>query len=133
MCISFMIKSVLEMKDNLIFATLMVLTTATLLGKCSTDLCAQLTSITQMPNEVSVDFILRYIELREKLILTSKTSGEMKLEYDEVLVSRLFLKSVERGSESNLILHEIRPVLRSQGVPVELLKEPQLMGGQGIS
>ena len=86
-----------------------------------------------MPNEVSVDFILRYIELREKLILTSKTSGEMKLEYDEVLVSRLFLKSVERGSESNLILHEIRPVPRSQGVPVELLKEPQLMGGQGIS
>ena len=67
-----------------------------------------------MPNEGPADFILRYIELREKLILTSKTSGD--IEYDEVLVSRLFLRSVERGIENNLILQEIRPVLRSQGV-----------------
>ena len=42
------------------------------------------------------------IKLREKPILTSKTSGE--IEYDEVLVSRLLLRSMERGLEINLIL-----------------------------
>ena len=80
--------------------------------KNSTDLCEQLTSITQMLNEGPVDFILRCIELREKLILTSKTSGETK--YDKVLVSCLSLSKVERGLESNLILQEKTPVFGSK-------------------
>ena len=70
-----------------------------------------------MPNEVPADFILRCIELREKLILTSKTSGE--IEYDKVFVSCLSLRKVERGLESNLILQEITPVFRFQGVTDE--------------
>ena len=53
----------------------------------------------------------------KKVFLTSKTSGE--IEHDEVIVSQLFLTSVERGLESNLILHAKRPVPRSQGVTDE--------------
>lgn len=74
-------------------------------------------SITQMPNEGPVDFILKCIELREKIILTSQTSGE--IEYDEVIVSHLFLRSVEKCSQSNFILQEIRPMLKYQGVTDE--------------
>ena len=70
-----------------------------------------------MPKEELVDFILRCIELREKLVLTSKTSGENK--YDEALATRLFLRSVERGLGSNSILQEIRLGLRSQGLTNE--------------
>ena len=70
-----------------------------------------------MPNEELVDFILRCIEIREKLVLTSKTSGENK--YDEVLATRLFLRCVERGLGSNSILQEIRLALRSQGLTNE--------------
>ena len=70
-------------------------------------------SITQMPNEGPVDFILKCIELREKIVLTSQTSGE--IEYDEVIVSHLFLRSVEKRSQSNFILQEIMPMLRYQG------------------
>ena len=105
------------MESNLTLATLMGCLQHHYKEKSSTDLCAQLTSISQMPNEGPVDFILRCIELREKLILTSKTSGE--IEYDVVRVSRLFLRSVKKGLENNLILQEIRPVLRSQGVTNE--------------
>ena len=101
--------------------------------KRSTDLCAQLTSIPQMRNEGPINFILRCIELREKLILSSKTRGE--IEYNEVLVSRLFLRSVERGLESNLLLQEIRPALRSQEETNEEIlsatQRPQLMRGPG--
>ena len=70
-----------------------------------------------MPNERPADFILRCIELRGKLILTFKTSGE--IEHDQILVSGVFLRSVESGLESNLNLQEIIPVLRSQGVTDE--------------
>ena len=70
-----------------------------------------------MPNERPADFILRCIELRGKLILTFKTSGE--IEHDQILVSGVFLRSVESGLENNLNLQEIRPVLRSQGVTDE--------------
>ena len=96
------LKSILEMKTNLILATLIGYLQHHYKERRFTDLCAQLTSITQIPNEGPIDFILRCIELREKLILTSKTSW--KIDYDEVLVSRLFLRSVERALESNLIL-----------------------------
>ena len=70
-----------------------------------------------MPNEELVDFILRCIELREKLVLTSKTSGENK--YDEILATGLFLSSVEKGLGSNSILQQIRLALRSQGLTNE--------------
>ena len=106
------IKIILEMKSNLTLAKLMRYLEHSYEKKSSTDLCAELTSITQMPNEGPVDFILRCIELREKLILISKASGE--IEYDKVFVLRLLLRSVKRGLESNLTLQEKWPLLRAQ-------------------
>ena len=94
------------MKSNLTVATLMGYLQHHHKEKSSTDLCAQLTSITQMSNEALLEFIQRCIKIREKLFLTSKTSEG--IEYDEVLISYLSLRSVERG-----ILQEIRPVFMS--------------------
>ena len=48
--------------------------------------------------------------MREKLLFSSKTSGE--IEYDAHLVQKLFLRTLERGSESLHVLQEVRPVLR---------------------
>ena len=70
-----------------------------------------------MPNEGPVDFLPGYTELKEKLILISKPSREFV--HDEVLVSSLFLRNLKKGLDSNLILQEIRTVLRSQGVTDE--------------
>ena len=81
------LKSILVMKTNLIFATLIGYLQHHHDEKSSTDLCLQFTSITQMPNEQLLDFILRCFELKEKVILISKSSGE--IEHDDVLVSRL--------------------------------------------
>ena len=100
------LKSILEMKSNLTVSTLMGYLQHHHKEKSSTDVFAHLTSITQMSNEALLDFISRCIKIREKLFLTSKTSGE--IEYDEVLISYLSLISVERG-----ILQEIRPVFMS--------------------
>ena len=100
------LKSILEMKSNLTVATLMGYLQHHHKEKSSSDLFPQLTSITEMSNKALLDFILRCIKIREKLSLTSKTSGE--IEHDEVLISYLSLRSVERG-----ILQEIRPVFMS--------------------
>lgn len=88
-----------------------------------------------MLNERPLYFILRCIKLTKKLILTSAANGE--IEYDEVRVSGMFLRSVERGLESNLTLQEIKPVLEEQLMKIyfQTLKKLQLMRGaeQGIS
>ena len=92
MRIDLRLKSILKMKSNLIVATLMEYLQHHHKEKRSADLCAQLTSITQMLNEGLLNFILTCIKIREKLFLTSKESGE--IEYDEVLTSCLSLRSV---------------------------------------
>lgn len=111
---SLRLKSVLEMKSDLDLLTLMGHLTRHFNEKSTPDLCAQLTAATQMSNESVIDFILRCIELREKLVLSSKTSGE--IEYNEALVQKLFLRTLERGLESSAVLQELRPLLKSKTV-----------------
>ena len=87
------VKSILEMKRNLAFATLIWYVKHHHKEKISTDLCTQLTSKIQMSNGGQVDFTLWCIKLNEKLIVVPKTSEEIKC--DKVLVSHLvFWKDV---------------------------------------
>ena len=60
-------------------------------------------------------FIVRCIELKEKLILTFIASRQINF----IFFSRLFLVNVIRGLEINLILQEINLVTTPQGVTNE--------------
>ena len=60
-------------------------------------------------------FIVRCIELKEKLILTFIASRQINF----IFFSRLFLVNVIRGLEINLILQEINLVTTPQGVTIE--------------
>ena len=88
---SLRLKSILEMKKDLTLPTLLKYLQHHFEEKSSTDLCAQLTNATQTPNETPVEYVLRCIELREKLMLSSKSMGE--IEYDADLVFKLFQKT----------------------------------------
>lgn len=110
---SIRLKSVLEMKKDLDISSLLGYLQHHFSEKSSPDLCSQLTASTQMPNESSVDFLLRCIELRERLIQSSKVSGE--IEYNEPLTQRLFLRTLERGFESPSVLSEVKTLLRREG------------------
>ena len=114
---SLRLKSILEMKKDLTLPTLLKYLQHHFEEKSSTDLCAQLTNATQTPNETPVEYVLRCIELREKLMLSSKSMGE--IEYDRDLVFKLFLRTLERGFENVTILQEIKPVLRGSSVTDE--------------
>ena len=104
------LKCILEMKQNFDMPTLLDDLQHCCKEKSTPDICANLTAATKMQNETPVDFDLRCIELREKLLFSSKTPGE--IEYDAHLVQKLFLRTLERGSESVHVLQEVRPVLR---------------------
>lgn len=76
----------------------------------ATDLCSKLTSAVQLPDESAYTFIMKCIELRQKLLLASEKSD---VKYDNNLVQTLFRKALERGLSSSYILQEIRETLRS--------------------
>ena len=56
------------------------------------------------------------LSLRQKLIVLSK-SPAAEIKYDQDLVQRLFLKSLETGLTSETIMTEIKPLLKNPTVP----------------
>ena len=58
------------------------------------------------------------MSLRQKLIVLSK-SPAAEIKYDQDLVQRLFLKSLETGLTSETIMTEIKPLLRNPSVSDE--------------
>ena len=59
--------------------------------------------------------VLRCTELREKLILLSKSICE--IEYNALLIFKLFLRTLEREFENINILQEVKPVLSEISLP----------------
>ena len=78
----------------------------------TTDLYQHLSSITQGSQETATQFVYRAMGLRQKLIVLSK-SPAVEIKYDQDLVQRLFLKSLETGLTSEAIMTEIKPLLRN--------------------
>ena len=52
------------------------------------------------------------MSLRQNLIVLSK-SPAAEIKYDQVLVQRLFLKSLETGLTSKIIMADVKPLLRN--------------------
>lgn len=75
----------------------------------ATELCSKLTSLAQHPDETPYLFVMRCIEIRQKLLLASQKSD---IVYDKHLVSKLFLRTLENGISSMFVLNEIKPILR---------------------
>lgn len=86
--------------------------------KNATELYSQLTSLVQLSDETCYSFIMRCIELRNKVLIASEKS---EIPYDKPLVNKLFLRTLEYGITSQFILQEIRPLLRSTSVSDESL------------
>ena len=74
------------------------------------DLCSQLTSMTQLSEESVYQFVIRCLEMRQKVIVASKQADDIM--YDPNLVQQLFLRTLERGIASPYILSEIKPYLK---------------------
>ena len=117
---SLTLRNVLETTPNLTLQRLKQFLEAHFDEKNATDLCGKLTSMIQLPEESEYNYVMRCIEVRQKVILaSSKSVSEIK--YDKGLVMKLFYRTLERGLLSSYVVQEIKPLLRSNVSDEELI------------
>ena len=64
----------------------------------------------QLSDKTAYHFLIRCLEMRQKIIIVSKQSDEIT--YDPNLVHQLFLRTLERRIASPYVLSEIKPYLK---------------------
>ena len=84
--------------------------------KNATELCSKLTSLVQLSEETPYSFVMRCIEVRQKLLIASTKSD---IPYDTKLVSKLFQRTLENGLSSSYVLQEIKLLLKSDAMTDE--------------
>ena len=104
------LRNVLETMTDLTLARLMSFLEAHFEEGSAPDLCGRLTSMSQLSEESTYQFIIRCLEMRQKVIIASKQSDEIT--YDPKLVQQLFLRTLKRGIASPYILNKIKHYLR---------------------
>ena len=80
--------------------------------KSASKLYQQLATIFQHPKETAQQFLLRALDLRNKVGFASKES-DCEVHYDEPLIQNTFMKSFETGLRDDILAANLRPILRS--------------------
>ena len=83
--------------------------------KSTTDLYQALTSLAQNPQELAIPFAFWSMILQQKIVSAS-TSPKAKIQSDNVLVKRLFLKALKTDFQRDAIASEIKPLLKNINV-----------------
>ena len=86
--------------------------------KSGTQLYQELATICQGPKESPDAFLLRALDLRQKVLFASK-EADASLKYDPELVQGMFLRSVETGLRDDNILTKFRQVLHVKEISDE--------------
>ena len=90
--------------------------------KDATELYHQLTRLTQQSRESPQAFLVRALDLRQKVVFASQETGS-GLKYDPVLVKSMFLHALLTGLRSDAIKAELRPYLQNPDTTDEELFE----------
>lgn len=116
------LRSYLEGKSDLKLPTLRRRLRCHYQEKGATELYKQLSSEVQGIKETPQNFLIRALDLRQKILFASQES-ESSLRYDPVLVQNMFLHSVMTGLQNDNIKRDLQPYLEQAGVSDELLFE----------
>eukprot|EP00112_Aurelia_sp_Birch-Aquarium-sp1_P009685 Seg2108.5 transcript_id=Seg2108.5/GoldUCD/mRNA.D3Y31 product="hypothetical protein" protein_id=Seg2108.5/GoldUCD/D3Y31 len=93
----------------------------------ATDLYQQLLTMSQNQNEDPVNFLIRAMDCRQKILFACREETETDLKYSPSLVSGLFRQSVETGLVDDAIRMRLRSFLQDATVDDEnLINEMQL-------
>ena len=88
--------------------------------KSGTQLYQELATICQGQKETPEAFLLRCLDLRQKILFASQ-EADAYLRYDPTLVQGMFLRSLETGIRDDNILAELRPLLQKESISDEEL------------
>ena len=105
---SLTLRNVLETISNLSLAQLQKYLQSHYGEQNATDLANNLTSMVQFPSESSYAFVRRCIEMKQKLIMSSDKAD---IKYDRALIQKLFLRTLERGVLSQMVVQEVKHLL----------------------
>ena len=83
--------------------------------KKATELYTNLATMKQEQNESHLDFVMRALDLRQKIIFSSKES-ESEIYYEPCLVQALMLHTIQTGLANESIRSQIRPYLEKKGI-----------------
>ena len=114
------LRNVLETTTDLNLDRLLSFLEAHFEEKSTTDPWSKLASMVQSPEEWSYSFVLRCIELRQKILIAS-TKSDIKL--DKPLLDKVFCRTLERGVSITYVVQEIRHLLRTGVSDEELIFE----------
>ena len=110
---SLTLRNVLETISNLSLAQLQKYLQSHYGEQNPTNLANNLTSMVQFPSESSYAFVMRCIEMRQKLIMPSDKAD---IKYDRALIQKLFSRTLERGILSQVVVQKVKHLLRQDSV-----------------
>ena len=105
---SLTLRNVFETISNLSLAQLQKYIQSHYGEQNATNLAKNLTSMVQFPSESSCAFAMRCIEMKPKLIMSSDKAD---IKYDRALIQKLFLRTLERGALSPMVVQEVKHLL----------------------
>ncbi len=114
------LRSYLEGKPNLTLPVLRRILRAHCQERGATELYKQLTSEAQSSKDTPQSFLVRCLDLRQKILFASQ-EVESNLKYDPVLVQSMFLHTVLTGLQNDSIRSDLQPYLTKIDVSDELL------------
>lgn len=125
-CPGMPLRSYLESTPDLTLSILRQILRSHYRERNATDLHQQLASLTQSPGENPQTFLMKALELRQKILFASKEASAT-IKYDQQLVQSLFLHCLETGLRDDAVRVKMRPLLQNTEVSdEELIKEISL-------
>lgn len=116
------LRSYLEGKNDLTLPTLRRILRSHYQERSATELYKQLTTDAQGQKETPQNFLLRTMDLRQKILFASQ-EAESGLKYDPALVQSLFMHAVLTGLQSDSVKSDLQPYLLQTSTSDELLLE----------
>lgn len=116
------LRNYLETTPNLSLATIRKIIRSHFMEKTSTELYQELATISQGPKEDPQTFLIRCLEIRQKILFSSKEAGAT-IEYTPDMAQGLFLHALETGLKNESIRTKIRPLLKQKTISDEVLIE----------
>lgn len=116
------LRSYLEGKTDLTLPMLRRILRSHYQEKNATELYKQLTAESQRAKETPQSFLIRVLDLRQKILFASQ-EDESGLKYDPALVQNMFLHTVLTGLQNDRIQSDLQPYLTDTTVTDETLLE----------
>ena len=112
------LKNVLESTPNLSLTQLFQYFEAHFDRQNATNICSKLTSMGQLLEKSKYQYVIRCIEIRQKIILASNNSDIM---YDKELVRKVFNCTLEKWILSLYVLLQIKSLIRNNECDEDLI------------